>query len=220
MKSLIKKLPNLITLLRVVLTCFLCIYTIEHFGSMIIPVIVVFGVFISDFLDGKVARLFGTVSYSGMIFDVLADLFFIIAFYTVLWYHNILPLWFLFIILFKFIEFVVTSILLKKFFNRKITFVFDFIGRFVAALFYVIPILAYVSFQYFPPVYFFTIHLLIYIIAFLAFVSFLYRAWNCVKSFKIQAGANLFTFYLKRFAPAEKYYRTRKRFKFSRDIDL
>jgi len=159
---------------------------------MIIPSILVFGIFISDFLDGKVARFFGTVSYSGMIFDVLADLFFIVTFYVVLLYNSILPLWFLFIILLKFIEFAVTSFLLKKFFYKKAMFIFDFIGRLVAVLFYVIPMLAYASFQYSPPVYFFTIHILIYIIAFLAFVSSLHRVWNCVKSFKNQAGANFY----------------------------
>ncbi|MBZ4646013.1 MAG: CDP-alcohol phosphatidyltransferase [Clostridia bacterium] len=190
MAWLMKQLPNMITLLRVVLSCLLSFYILSRFGSMLIPIIIILVIFLTDFLDGKIARLYGNTSHFGAAFDVLADLFYIVAIYIVLYYYHVLPLWFLFIILFKFIEFVVTSLFLKKISSGKSIFVFDFIGRLVAVLFYIIPIMAYVSFMFSQPIYFFTVHVFIYIITFMALVSSLYRLWKWVKVLKISMEQN------------------------------
>lgn len=181
MARLIKMLPNMLTLLRVVLACLLNLYILNRFGSLPIPVIIFMLIFLTDFLDGKIARLYGNTSHFGAVFDILADLFCIIASYIVLCSFHVLPLWFLFIMLFKFMEFVATSFFLKKLYSGKSIFVFDFIGRFAAALFYVIPILGYVSYQLSQPLYFFTSHIFVYIITFMVFVSSSYRLWKCAK---------------------------------------
>lgn len=178
---LMKELPNMLTLLRVVLACILFFYILNRFGSLPIAMVIFLLIFLTDFLDGKIARFYGSTSQFGAVFDILADLFYIVASYIVLCYFNILPLWFLFIMLFKFIEFVVTSFFLKKFSCGKSIFVFDFVGRFAAALFYIMPLLEYVSFQLSQSLYFFTNHIFIYIITFMVFVSSAYRLWNCSK---------------------------------------
>ena len=178
---LMKELPNMLTLLRVVLTCLLNFYILNCFGNLPIPMVIFLLIFLTDFLDGKIARFYGNTSLFGAVFDVVADLFYMVTSYIVLCSFHVLPLWFLFIMLFKFIEFVFTSFFLKKLCNGKSIFVFDFIGRFTAVLFYIIPILVYASFQLSQLLYFFTIHIFIYIITFMVFVSSSYRLWNCVE---------------------------------------
>jgi phosphatidylglycerophosphate synthase len=178
---LMKLIPNMLTLLRVVLACLLNFYILYHFGSLPIPIIIFLLIFITDFLDGKIARLYGNTSHFGAIFDILADLFYIVAFYIVLCSFHVLPLWFFFIALFKFIEFVATSFFIKKLCSENSIFVFDFIGRCAAVFFYIVPILAYASFQLSQVLYFFIIHILIYFITFMVFVSSSYRLRNCAK---------------------------------------
>jgi len=181
MARLMKELPNMLTLLRVALTCLLNYYILNRFGSLPIPMVIFLLIFLTDFLDGKIARFYGNTSLFGAVFDVLADLFYMVTTYIMLCSFQVLPLWFFFIMLFKCVEFVVTSFLLKKLCGGKSIFVFDFIGRFAAALFYIIPLLAYASFQLSQVLYFFTIHIFIYMITFMVFVSSSYRFWNCVK---------------------------------------
>jgi len=181
MVRLMKELPNMITLLRVVLSCLLNFYILNYFGSLTIPMVIFLLIFLTDILDGKIARFYGNTSSFGAVFDVSADLFYMVTSYIVLCSFQVLPLWFLFIMLFKCVEFVVTSFLFRKLCSGKSIFVFDFIGRFTAVLFYIIPLLAYASFHRSQVLYFFTIHIFIYIITFMVLVSFSYRFWNCVK---------------------------------------
>ncbi len=180
MTRLIKKLPNIITLLRVMLSLFLNIYIVSYFGNLLIPIIISFTIFLTDFFDGKIARDTGSVSSIGAIFDVVADLFYIVGFYIVLYTFHILPLWFLFIILFKFVEFIVTSNFIKNTFNEKSIFIFDFLGRIVAMIFYIIPLVSYVSFQLLHTGYLLITNLLIYATTLLVFVSSSYRISKCI----------------------------------------
>lgn len=112
-------LPNMITLLRVLLSCFLNFYLLNHFGSLPVPIIISLAIFLTDFLDGKIARFLGKTSRFGAVFDLLADLFYIVLSYLVLYSFQILPIWFFLVILFKFIEFVLTSLFLKNFCDQK-----------------------------------------------------------------------------------------------------
>ncbi|AAK79983.1 CDP-alcohol phosphatidyltransferase family protein, partial [Clostridium acetobutylicum] len=83
MKLLIKNLSNALTLLRVMLTLFLNYYTINYFSKVLIPVVLTFFIFLTDILDGKLARLFKITSPLGAFFDVVADLFYIVLSYIV-----------------------------------------------------------------------------------------------------------------------------------------
>ena len=181
MKKWRKNIPNILTSVRVILTCFLNFHIVYYCGKIAIPFIVFSVIFFTDFLDGKIARFYGLTSYFGAIFDVAADLLYIIVTYIVMCYLHIIPLWFFIIIIIKFIEFSITSYVINKNATRKSPFIFDYIGRVVAVLFYLIPLLTYVSHYLSKSIYFFTVDVLLYIITLLAFISFVYRVSNCVK---------------------------------------
>ncbi|MDP4142938.1 MAG: CDP-alcohol phosphatidyltransferase family protein [Bacillota bacterium] len=179
--NLIKQLPNILTLLRIVLTCFINFYILRHFGNLGVPITFSLLIFITDLFDGKIARFSGHASAFGAVFDVAADLFFIVTSYIVLLYLHITPLWFLFIILFKFIEFIFTSYFLKKHTSEKSIFIFDYLGRLAAVLFYIIPLLAYTSFQSSALIFFFITHIFIHIVAFMVFLSSASRLLSCAR---------------------------------------
>lgn len=185
MRMIIKNLPNMITLLRIMLSCLLNIYIIKNFGNITIPIIITMIIFLTDFADGKAARYYGSFTKFGAVFDVAADLFYITASYLTLYFYRVLPIWFLFIILYKFLEFIVTSHFIKRQNSIKTSFVFDPIGRLVAVIFYVIPILSYISYHVAQSIYSFTINKLFYVILVFALTSTSSRLWSCAKIIRI-----------------------------------
>ena len=144
MKIIIKHIPNLITITRIIMT-FLFIYTIEEqfvYGENLnISLTILFlAICFSDFVDGKIARKTNSASIIGAKLDVFADLLYIVLSYIVLIHIKILPLWFLGFVCFKFTEFIITSNFIKS--NNNYLdkpFVFDKIGRIVSAIFLIIP---------------------------------------------------------------------------------
>ncbi|WP_324824740.1 CDP-alcohol phosphatidyltransferase family protein [Sinanaerobacter sp. ZZT-01] len=176
-----KRIPNLITISRVILTCLLNAYILNNLGRVLVPIVISLLIFLSDFTDGKAARISGNTSRFGATFDVVADLFYIVASYGTLIYLKIAPFWFLTVILFKFIEFVITSFLLKRHSRVNAMFVFDFIGRFTIILFYVAPLLIYVSFQLSLTVNTFISQALTYGATATTITSTVYRIWKVVE---------------------------------------
>ena len=90
--------------------------------------------FISDSLDGKLARKYNLQSETGAKLDVISDFLFIIISTLALVLIDLIPFWFLFVIILKLIEFSVTS--------RIKELKFDRLGHAVALMFYVFPIVA------------------------------------------------------------------------------
>lgn len=144
MKIIIKYIPNLITISRIIMT-FLFIYTIEeqfvYEQNLNIYLTMLFlGICLSDFVDGKIARKTNSTSILGAKLDVFADLLYIILSYIILVNIKILPLWFLGFVCFKFTEFIITSNFIKRYNNSlDKPFVFDKIGKIVSAIFLIIP---------------------------------------------------------------------------------
>jgi CDP-diacylglycerol--glycerol-3-phosphate 3-phosphatidyltransferase len=167
-----------------VLVIIINIYIIKYHGEIIVPILIAALIFISDFVDGRLARYFSSVSHLGAILDVTADFLYIAVSYIVVHSLNIVPLWFLFVIMFKFIEFIVTSFFLRKYSNRESVFVFDFIGRAVSIIFYVIPISAYVLFCLFHGKYYFAYDIFIFIVTAMSLISSIYRINNCVYAYR------------------------------------
>lgn len=147
MKIAGKYIPNSITAIRMIMTFIFLYLILEQFQyrkDNVISLIFVFLVIcLSDLADGKVARRMGTGSTLGAKLDVSADLLYIIISYIALIIVGVLPIWFLIFVCLKFIEFITTSKLVK-YYNKqsKDVFVFDKIGRIVAAIFFIIPGLA------------------------------------------------------------------------------
>ena len=179
MSNLTKMIPNILTLIRAVLAIYLNVYIINHFGSVLIPAVCCIIIFATDFFDGKIARANGSASNAGAVFDVSVDLLFIVLSYVILYNFHIVPLWFLFIILFNFIEFIATSYFINKNSNQKTIIIFDYLGRFAAVIFYIVPIVSYLSFQLLQKDYIFIINFLMYTAVSFVFISFLYRLWRC-----------------------------------------
>ncbi|MDI6617819.1 MAG: CDP-alcohol phosphatidyltransferase family protein [Clostridiales bacterium] len=134
-------LVNALTLIRVPLSVMFCAEVL-HNSSPFLPCAVLFLLIgTSDYLDGKLARKFGAQTDIGAIMDVMTDLFFIVAACLSLSFRNLFPLWMLVVILSKFLEFWVTSLIFNRSDKNTIIFLFDPFGRIVAVLFYLLPIL-------------------------------------------------------------------------------
>ena len=183
MKNIIKSIPNLITMTRIIMS-FLFVYTIvEQFKygqDMIVNLIIIFlAICCSDLLDGKIARKINSVSIIGAKLDVSADLLYIILSYVTLINLKIVPLWFLGFIFFKFTEFVMTSKFIKSN-NKSIenAFVFDKIGRIVSATFFIIPGIVCI-YKCFEP---YNVALIINCFIYTTFVAALYSSYLRIKS--------------------------------------
>jgi CDP-diacylglycerol--glycerol-3-phosphate 3-phosphatidyltransferase len=184
MTNLIRKIPNILTLLRIILTIYFNFYIINNFGSILIPIVCCSIILLTDFFDGKIARTCGSASNTGAVLDVTADLLYIILSYIVIYNFHIVPLWFLFIIIFNFTEFIVTSYFINRNSNKEIIIVFDYLGRLAAVIFYIVPIVAYLSFQLLQEEYMIITNFLMYTAVLFVSISFLYRLWRCIGEIK------------------------------------
>lgn len=143
--SPVKAAPLLLTALRFALACWLDICVVINFGTLAIPVMLSILVMLTDFFDGMLARHLGCPSRLGAILDVAADFFYIASFGAILCGRQVLPLWFLLAVAINFLGFVLTSQVLKRQSSRNHTFVFDRVGRLSAALFYIMPVISYMT---------------------------------------------------------------------------
>ena len=99
------------------------------------------GIAVSDFLDGKLARMFHVHSTFGAAEDVFCDFFYIITAYYALYRLGFLPIWMLLLVTLKLLEFLLTSVFMRKAHCRRHIFIFDRTGRYTAIGFYVLPII-------------------------------------------------------------------------------
>lgn len=183
MKVVIKFIPNFLTSTRVIMS-FLFVYNIIEqfvFGKerSINLIILFLGICISDFFDGRIARKTNSISVIGAKFDVFADLLYIIISYVALIYIKILPLWFLIFICLKFLEFAITSRFMKK--NNKSSdnpFIFDKVGRVVAAMFFIIPGIVCV----YKCIELYKLHLILTCLLYVIFLAGIYSSYLRIKS--------------------------------------
>lgn len=186
MKYIIKFVPNLITITRIIMS-FIFVYTIgeevifsqERSMSLVILFLAICA---SDLLDGRVARKTNSVSIKGAKLDVFADLLYIILSYVTLVTMKILPLWFLVFVCLKFTEFVITSKFMKN--NNKSSdnpFVFDKVGRVVAAIFFIIPGIACI-YKYFE---YYNMAIILNSILFVVFLAGIYSSYLRIRSCRV-----------------------------------
>jgi cardiolipin synthase len=90
-------IPNLLTILRVLLTPLLVILLLEERLSEALLVFIVAGV--TDGLDGLIARLYKQKSRLGAILDPLADKLLLASTYALLAFQNLVPNWLTVIVL-------------------------------------------------------------------------------------------------------------------------
>ncbi|MFL0196101.1 CDP-alcohol phosphatidyltransferase family protein [Clostridium sp. WILCCON 0269] len=134
---------NALTLSRVPLSLMFCAVVLFD-ASPFLPCAVLFVLIAaSDYLDGKLARKFGVQTSAGAIMDVMVDFFFIVMACLSLSFRSLFPRWMLTVIICKFLEFLITSIIfnIDRDDKNTIVFLFDPLGRMVVVLFYLLPIL-------------------------------------------------------------------------------
>lgn len=145
MKTKIKMLPNIITSSRIFLTF---LFVMQQYKQNYKYLVIIFVLIcITDVLDGKMSRRLKAESNLGGFLDLAADAFFIFSSFITLNIFNIIPSWYTLFIFFKFIEFIITSSLWKRFNNgSKEYYMKDTPGRLAAALFYITPGIVYLLF--------------------------------------------------------------------------
>lgn len=115
---------------------------------------------VTDFIDGRLARTWGVESKLGSLLDVTADFCFVLSACIALYFCSLVPAWMIGVLLLKTAEFFITSSVLRiqrmklsdeelerrRFHRcssagklRKNVFVYDVVGRVVAAMFYILP---------------------------------------------------------------------------------
>lgn len=183
MKKYLALLPNVLTILRFLLSMqFLRMLAeqLQH-GSTRVSVslfVLLFFIYLTDFLDGRLARALKAVSNVGGILDISADCFFIVFSLVVFNYYSLLPVWFTLVVILDFCGFLLTSklwILTED--AKKSILIFDKIGRVAAVLFYSVPALTCIVFiqQQLK----FCLFLFLCLTTILAFVSLIVRCTAC-----------------------------------------
>ena len=105
------------------------------FDFNIVFLLIIFALtIIGDILDGFFARKYDLMAANGSKIDVIFDFLFIILATLSLVLIDLVPFWFLFIIILKLIEFFITS--------GHGELKYDNFGKFVAYMFYALPIIA------------------------------------------------------------------------------
>ncbi len=107
-------------------------YSVLYLNSDLLAIVIIyFLVVLSDVLDGRIARKYKIDNKNkGAKLDVLSDFVFIILSSFSLYYINLLPFWFLIIIILKLIEFFKTS-------SNELEY--EKFGTLVALMFYALP---------------------------------------------------------------------------------
>lgn len=129
--SLIKKIPNVITVIRIVLVLVISIAVIcnRKHDSMLICLAVVY---LSDFFDGYVARKMQAESSLGRCLDVIADGLFIVGMTSIFLKKAFISPWVLISIVIEYAVFIVTARVLAN----KGKNIYDSIGRVIAMFYY------------------------------------------------------------------------------------
>lgn len=184
MEAKLKHIPNTITIARIIMSFGFVYFAIKQFvygQCVIVNLILLFSaICFSDLIDGRIARRFGYTSIVGAKLDVSADLIYILLSYTTMIAVNILPIWFLVFVCFKFIEFILTSNYINsrsRFSNKP--FVFDKIGRIVSACFFLVPGIACIIKCLMPMELSYLINIILYTLFFAGMCSSYLRIKNC-----------------------------------------
>ncbi len=100
-------IPSIITFIRIILSPILFLTIVNNFS--IYSIIIFLFAILTDVVDGYVSRRWNVSSSRGAYFDVTADFILVLAGFTALVIKNIYPSWILIIIIFMFLQFIITS---------------------------------------------------------------------------------------------------------------
>jgi phosphatidylglycerophosphate synthase len=133
-------------------------------------------IIISEIADGYLARKFKCASNTGAKLDIISDAIYTFFSLTVFAYFNIVPVWFIFVMLLKLMEFMITSKIKQK--SEGIVF-FDKIGKTSVSLVMLLP--GVFVFRCIILDYKIVMNIIIYIITAMLVLSFITRIMSITK---------------------------------------
>ncbi|GHT48359.1 hypothetical protein FACS1894102_1210 [Spirochaetia bacterium] len=136
-------------------------------------------ILISDVADGYLARKLKCTSSTGAKLDIIADSLYTISSLSTFAYFNIIPIWFVIIMVLKLVEFIITSKIIKYKQKSKDIVVFDKIGKISVLIVMLLP--GIFAFRCIIIDYKTVMNILIYIITATLIISFASRIINIVK---------------------------------------
>jgi CDP-diacylglycerol--glycerol-3-phosphate 3-phosphatidyltransferase len=144
----IRKMINLVTLVRlpftIVFLLFTKIYIVgERTNFGFYAIIISFIIMLTDYIDGKLARKYHSVSEIGQSLDVYSDFIYISSALILFNKYHIIPIYFTCIVIYKFLEFLLFSKILKRKTagNKNGKYYYDRLGSIVSAAYYAVPTL-------------------------------------------------------------------------------
>lgn len=137
-----KYIPNIFSLSRIVFTLIFIIayvfYKSFSINTLGVCNILIFIIILTDILDGHIARILKVDSKLGSVLDPCCDLSYILGTSLIFNYYNELSIFYTLLIVFKFMEFIITSKYLRI--SNGKAFAFDKIGRVVSAGYLIVPL--------------------------------------------------------------------------------
>ena len=182
----IKNIPNGLSLLRLlfVLPFILTIHDIFIYECLKnwVLLLAFTVIIISDIADGFLARKLKCATDIGAKLDILSDTLYIILSLSVFAYFNIIPIWVIFIMVLKLLEFVITSKIIKNKQKTGSIIFFDKLGKISVSIVMLLP--GIFVFRCIIIDYKIVMNIVIYIVTALLIVSFFSRMVYVLKTIK------------------------------------
>ncbi|WP_167959314.1 CDP-alcohol phosphatidyltransferase family protein [Anaerosporobacter faecicola] len=140
-------IANILTLSRLLFTIILAINLSQYLAgrcerNVITKIILCFiSIVLSDFFDGKIARKLHIDDSLGALLDVIMDVIYVFLMHILLYFHQLLPVWFLILITDKTMNYIVTSYILSKCRMKEFVFIRDPVGKIVSASYFFTPMI-------------------------------------------------------------------------------
>jgi CDP-diacylglycerol--glycerol-3-phosphate 3-phosphatidyltransferase len=182
----VKYIPNSLSLLRMlfVLPFIVTIHDIFVYGCLKnwVLLLVFTVIIISDIADGFLARKLKCTTNIGAKLDILSDTLYTILSLATFAYFNIIPVWFIFIMVLKLLEFIVTSQIIKNRHKSASIIFFDKIGKISVSIVMLLP--GIFVFRCIITDYKIVMNIVIYIVTALLVISFFSRMVYVLKPIK------------------------------------
>jgi CDP-diacylglycerol--glycerol-3-phosphate 3-phosphatidyltransferase len=178
-----KNIPNALSLFRMLLVLPFLVTVhdifVYHCGKNWILLLVFFAIIVSDLADGYLARKLKCASNAGAKLDVLSDTVYTISSLTIFAYFNVTPMWFIFIMALKLLEFAITSRILKHKQKSGGMLFFDKIGKISVSIVMLLP--GVFAFRCIIMDYKMVMNVAIYVITTMLALSFINRIMSAIK---------------------------------------
>ena len=127
-----RHIPNILSCLRILMViAFIILFTKEQY---VICLILYIAAFLTDVLDGYLARRFNWISNFGKLVDPFADKFMLLSALACLFFHGDFPLYLLIVLLVKELLMVLGGLFLLK--KTKVAVYADIWGKLATGLFF------------------------------------------------------------------------------------